>query len=112
MIWRAVYKTGEMRYKVFKYASVNDEIEEVIKYYESVSDSLGKRVEDEILKALYELENNPNHYFNLADNIHRRILVNGFPYMLVYTIESDTVLVKILFPQRDDPAKLLQKLTR
>jgi len=44
-----------MRYKVFKYASVNDEIEEVIKYYESVSDSLGKRVEDEILKALYEL---------------------------------------------------------
>ena len=37
-----------MRYKVFKYASVNDEIEEVIKYYESVSDSLGKRVEDEI----------------------------------------------------------------
>jgi hypothetical protein len=42
----------------------------------------------------------------LADRIHRRIPVEGFPYAFIYCIKNDQVIVKILFPQKEDPAKL------
>ena len=99
-----------MLYKVSKFNIVDDEIEEVIKYYESISYELGIKVENEIFAALNILTSRPLHYFYLSDKIHRRIIIEGFPYMLVYSIEINDVIVKMLFPQKADPAKLLERL--
>lgn len=99
-----------MPYNVLKYSFVDDEIEDVIVYYESISYELGLRVEQEIIRALNKLAHNPHHYFVLSDKIHRRIVIEDFPYMFVYSINGDNVIVKILFPQKDDPAKLWKRL--
>ncbi len=56
------------------------------------------------------LERNPEHYFNLEDKIHRRINIEGFPYALIYNIEDNQVIVKMLFPQGKDPAKVWARI--
>ncbi len=99
-----------MLYEVIKYNIVDDEIEKAILYYESVSYELGLRFETEIEKALDNLETNATHYFNLEDKRHRRIIIEGFPYAFIYSIEGRKVIVKILFPQKEDPAKLWVRL--
>lgn len=99
-----------MLYTVLKYNVVDDEIEEVIAHYRTISDELGNKAQKAILQALYDLQTNAHHYFLLADKKHRRKPINGFPYMLVYTIDGPIVLIKILFPQRSDPANLLDRL--
>lgn len=85
--------------EVFKYDIVDDEIERAILYYESVSYELGLRFETEVKRALDHLEKGAAHYLNLEDKLHRRILIEGFP-------DGRMVIVKILFPQKEDPAKL------
>jgi hypothetical protein len=100
-----------MLYKVFKYSIVDEEIEKVILYYENISNTLGLRFEQQMEKALDQLETNAHHYFNLEDKRHRRIPIAGFPYAFIYVIDGDRVVVKMLFPQRDDPAKLWNQLS-
>jgi len=97
-------------YNILKYSIVDDEIEYAILYYESVSYNLGLRFEREIEKALDKLETNAGYYFILGDKKHRRIPIEGFPYALIYCIEDNLVIVKILFPQKEDPAKLWARL--
>jgi hypothetical protein len=99
-----------MPYEVLKYDCVDDEIEAVIIYYEGISYELGLKFETEIENALNHLERHPYHYFNLEDQIHRRIHIAGFPYAFIYCIDDKVVLIKMLFPQRNDPAKLWTKL--
>lgn len=95
-----------MHYKVLKYDLVDFEIERVILYYESISYKLGIKFETEVEKALDKLETIPGYFFILDDRKHRRIPIEGFPYAFIYCIENNRVVVKILFPQREDPAKL------
>lgn len=48
----------------------------------------------------------PQSYSVLEDKKHRRILIEGFPYAFIFSIVNNQVIVKILFPQKEDPAKL------
>lgn len=90
---------------------VDFEIERVILYYESISYNLGIKFETEVEKTLDKLENIPGYFFILDDKKHRRIPIEGFPYAFIYCIENNQVIVKILFPQREDPAKLWIQLS-
>ena len=95
-----------MGYKILKYAVVDDEIVNAVIYYESVSPVLGLKFETNVDNALDELETNPENYFNLNDNKHRRIVIKGFPYAFIYCIEETTVIIKMLFPLLENPIKL------
>ena len=99
-----------MLYNVLKYDVVDDEIEKVVLYYESVSQDIGIRFETEVEKALDKLETKAEYFFYLQDKKHRRIPIEGFPYSLIYCIEGQRVIVKMLIPQKDDPAKLWDQL--
>ena len=100
-----------MVYNVLKYNIVDEEIEAAITYYEAISFELGKKFENAIEYTLDLLEKNPKNYFNLPDNKHRRIPIPDFPYALIYSVDGNIVIVKILFPLREDPAKLWTRLT-
>ena len=95
-----------MGFKLLKYAVVDDEIVNAVAYYDSISPVLGLRFETNIFIALDELEINPENYFNLDDKKHRRIIITSFPYALIYCIEGETVIIKMLFPLLENPAKL------
>ena len=95
-----------MHYEVLKYDVVDFEVERVILYYESLSYDIGIKFEKQVEKALDKLETSPAYYLMLDDKKHRRIVIEGFPYAFIYCIEDNLVIVKVLFPQKEDPAKL------
>ena len=95
-----------MSFKILIYEVVDEEILNAVNYYDSISPALGLTFEKNTEKALDELEINPENYFNLDDKKHRRIIIKKFPYALIYCIEKDVVIVKMLFPLLKNPAKL------
>ena len=95
-----------MVYKILKYDIVDIEIFNAIIYYESISMILSLKFETNINLALDSLEINPENYFNLPDKIHRRIVINKFPFAFIYIISEEVVLIKMLFPMVLNPEKL------
>ena len=100
------------RYTVLKYSIVDDEIINAIIYYETISPLLGLRFENNIQHALDNLEIHPENYFNLDDNKHRRIIIEGFSYTFIYCIDENQIIMKMLFPLLEDPAKLWVGITK
>lgn len=99
-----------MHFRVEVVDSVLLQLEEAIRYYEQISPDLGIAFEEEVAGLFDKLSQTPHHYFNLNDQIHRRISFRQFPYMFVYQIIDDRVLIKILFPAKADPASILEVL--
>ena len=99
-----------MKYRLVIYSIVYDEILEAVVYYESIYSQLGLRFEIAVQKVLDNLERVPFHYFNLDDNKHRRIVVEDFPYAFIYEIRDDEVIIKMLFHQLQDPAKMWMRI--
>lgn len=99
-----------MPFKVEVFDLVFIEISEITSYYDAISLELGYSFETEAKSLLRTLEIRPLSFFNLSDGKHRRISFHRFPYMFVYEIMKDRVYVKLLYPQRADPAELINKL--
>jgi hypothetical protein len=101
-----------MRFKILKINFFDDEVLEVSSYYFSISPNISRRFDAEINNALDKLEENPFAYFNLNIYPYRRIVLRSFPFAIIYRIEDDLVYVLVLFPLKDDPAKLYRKLSQ
>jgi hypothetical protein len=99
-----------MRYKVEIFDLVYIQIVETTSHYDAISPELGYSFETEARLLLRKLEVRPLSLFNLSDGKHRRISFQRFPYMFVFEVIKDRVYVKLLYPQRADPAELIKKL--
>jgi len=99
-----------MPYSVEIFDVVYIQIAETAIYYDAISLELGYSFETEARFLLRKLEIRPLSYFNLSDGKHRRISFQRFPYMFIFEIIKDRVYVKLLYPQRADPAELIKKL--
>jgi hypothetical protein len=99
-----------MPYKIEMVDIVLLQLEEAIFHYEQISPLLGLAFEDEAKRLFMKLSATPQHYFNLPDGVHRRIPFKKFPYLFVYQIKGETVLIKLLFPVKADPAGILALL--
>lgn len=95
-----------MPYRVEIVDIVLVQLEEAIYYYSQISLAF----EDEAKRLFLKLSETPEHYFNFNDGIHRRISFKRFPYLFVYQIKDETVLIKLLFPVKADPAGILEYL--
>ncbi len=85
-----------MDYQMIKAEVIKYDVIEALDYYDSVSSTLGIRFENELNIAFDNLEKHPHHYFNLKKD-YRRIPLKSFPYMVVYRIEQQTVIVVAVF---------------
>lgn len=92
-----------MHYKLLVLKCAEADIEAAFRFYLEISLELGLRFEVAMDKAMEKLKKTPHNYFNLDDGRHRRIQVEGFPYMFIYEIEQKKVVVKMLFNQKNDP---------
>jgi plasmid stabilization system protein ParE len=56
-------------------------------------------------EAFDKLEQQPYYYFKINGK-YRKIVIPSFPYMVVYRIEEQTVIVIAVFHQKKHPKKL------
>ncbi|MFN7538422.1 MAG: type II toxin-antitoxin system RelE/ParE family toxin [Bacteroidota bacterium] len=73
-----------------------EEMREAFCWYESRQQGLGYSLLSEIELCYQRLSENPQHYTSITDRF-RRIRTDIFPYMLVYEIEGDRVIVISFF---------------
>ena len=104
-----VYQKGEMQYNIEIYELVYEQVIDAANYYADISPGLGIAFEIESRLILRSLKKRPLSYLNL-DKRHRRISFLKFPYMFVFEVVDYTVFVKLLYPQKGDPAGLIAKL--
>lgn len=92
------------RYEIKLEEKVLTDFEDALFYYEMISTALGTNFTRMFLHAVEKLSANPHHYFNLTKKL-RRITLGKFPYMLVYKIEEETVIIAGLFHRASKPSK-------
>src|SRR4051812_17576885 len=76
---------------------------EVFTYYHLISEVLSRKFEIAFTIALNKLSATPHSYYNIGDSL-RRITVDKFPYMLIYKIAKEKVMVVALFHQASNPS--------
>lgn len=70
------------------------EILEAAEYYEGEKDGLGLEFLDALEAAMTSLAGHPQFYFNTApEKAQRRFLLSRFPYLIIYEIRDDEVIV-------------------
>lgn len=69
-----------------------EEIREAFDWYEEQKDGLGYELLEEIEICYENLLVNPHRYSFINSN-YRRIRTNRFPYLLVYEIEGDDIVI-------------------
>ena len=96
------------RYGVSLEAKVLRDFEEAFLYYESISPALGDNFYRMFLLAIEKLSLNPHHYYSLTKKL-RRISLGKFPYLMVYTIQGNNVIVAGLFHRSSKPSSWRKK---
>ena len=68
------------------------EFEEAIRFYKEHGTHLGKRLAHEIRVTIRKIVATPERWRVLEEDV-RRCLVRVFPYSVLYTVESDYILI-------------------
>ena len=75
---------------------------EAFNWYELQKAGLGYSFIEELEECYQKLCEHPEHY-GLLNEWVRRIKVNGFPYLVVYEIENEHVIVNSVFHTSRSP---------
>lgn len=83
--------------------AVEDELREVIDYYNQCSPNLGNEFLDEFDKEILRIAQSPLFWCVVAEDI-RRALMQRFPYAIYFRlVQSDVVRVTVVKHQRRHP---------
>ncbi len=81
-----------MAYNISLQVEAISEIREAFDWYEEQKDGLGYELLEEIEACYEKLLINPHRYSFINPN-YRRIRTGRFPYILVYEIEGDDIII-------------------
>ncbi len=81
---------------------VADDLGAIVEYYRELDPSLPARLRTRFREQLDRLVDFPASGAPLFDDF-RRVVIKRFPYMLVYRIEGDQILVLAVISFRRDP---------
>jgi len=92
-----------MAFKVRMSSRANLEIHEAVSWYESKQLLLG----DNFLKDLYQnldrISSNPHQF--IKNNGFWHAFLNRFPFVIVYQVKNETILVLSVFNTHQNPSK-------
>ncbi len=93
-----------MKYKILATSTAKKETEDAVFYYESVSSGLGLAFLKEIENRYASISKNPFAYGYVDNkNLMRDVLVKRFPFVIIYKIESDTVVILSVHHTHKEP---------
>lgn len=81
-----------MSYSLFVQHEAVIDIQEAFEWYESKQAGLGFEFIEEIENGYDKICNNPKYYTSIVKHF-RRLKVNRFPYLIIYEIEKNSVIV-------------------
>jgi len=70
----------------------DEELREAANYYEKEASGLGLAFLSETHRAVHEIETHPEAWTIVRQSIRKKTL-SRFPYSLLYSMESDTILI-------------------
>ena len=79
-------------------------------YYKDISFDLAISFRQFLEDAIRRIVAMPNNYLNLEDGKHRRCKIKHFPYILIYEVLGDSVIVKMVFHQSENPERHSKRL--
>lgn len=83
-----------MAYRLIILRAAADDTTEAYNYYEDIQPGLGDRFLAELLVRFNEISRHPQYYgFIDEQHIIRDVKLKSFPYLVVYEIESEAVVV-------------------
>jgi len=83
-------------------SALND-LQDAIDWYEGKQLGLGKRFLTDFENALSRIQKNP-YIFKLEDN-YRNALLDVFPYLVIYELNSSEIIILGVFNTHQNPTK-------
>ena len=84
-------------------SSAQIDLEIAIDWYEAKQLGLGKRFLDDFEKTLNRIESDP-YIFRLED-VYRNALLDIFPYIVIFEIDSQEIIILAVFNTYQNPTK-------
>lgn len=88
---------------------VDKELDEAINYYNGQLNGLGDQFYKEFENTIDLIRRVPYGWRKVGKNT-RRINIKRFPFLVLYVIEDDTVLITCLAHQHRDPKYYIQRI--
>ncbi len=93
-----------MKYELIIRDEAELEIIEATKYYETKQTGLGKRFLTYLQTYLDRIQTYPEHFY-IKRNPFREAFMNKFPYLIIYELTENTVIVFSVFNTWQSPQK-------
>lgn len=90
-----------MSYDLFIQSEAIIDIQEAFEWYEVKREGLGFDLIEEIENGYDKICNNPQYYTSITKKF-RRLKVNRFPYLIIYEIEKNSVIVNSIKHSRSE----------
>lgn len=94
-----------MAYKLDILVDAKIEIIDGFNWHENKRLGLGSEFIDEIETTLKYIENHPEHYQIKYRNKYREAILKRFPYLIIYELIGNTIVVFSVFPSKNNPSK-------
>ena len=91
-----------MGFRVEITTAVRQDILDGINYYQAISEKLSEAFCKDIFLSLDAIENNPT-FFSYYHEPFRRVLLKKFPYLIIYKIYGDIVIITGVFFAKQNP---------
>ena len=99
-----------MRYELIILKAAAQDAAEAFDYYETAQTGLGDRFLAALLERFNEISKHPKYYgFIDEQKIIRDIKLKSFPYLVVYEIEGESVIIYSVHCGYRNPDKKIQK---
>jgi len=99
------------QYNILLKEEAKADIKDAYDYYENQSENLGYYFITDLENTLKDIQKAPRGYTSKY-NPFRKIPLSIFPFIIMYELEGDDIVVYLVFNTSQDPKKLAKKLKK
>ena len=97
-----------MAFKIEITEPAKQDIEKAISYYNDKTNGLAERFYKQFEEAIKKIKLHP-HYYSYYKKPFRRILFKDFPYLVIYKIYENVIVVTGVLPEMIYPKKITDR---
>jgi plasmid stabilization system protein ParE len=96
-----------MDFKLILLSRARNEIEDALDWYENRQEGLGEKLLLEVEDELQRIMNNPMLFpvSHVAKTHYRKAVLPKFPYVIIFSVSTDTIFVHSIFHTHLNPNK-------